>query len=432
MLRVLLIADACSPHIPSVPLQAYLLTRALARRSDLEILLATNRYNEAVLKNDPIAKEVRIEYVPRDELAVWFINTGNRLRKPGLSYTTAMAFNFPGYLRFESHLRYLVRDRFRDGTIDIVHRIAPNSPVMASRLAYLENVPMVVGPLNGGLPWPKEYSDLGRREAEPLRKIRFLYRYSYFHRRMYRHLAGVIAGSRHTATEIPDYFRGRTYYIPDNGVDPERTPFADGWPEPDGAFRFVTVGRLVPYKAMDLAIEALAGSAVLKSCRLTVVGDGPYRDYLVGLAAERGVADRVEFLGNVDHQRVGEVLRRSQAFVFPSLREFGGAVVIEAMASGVPPIAVNYGGPGEHVTPETGLLIPLCRREELVVKLRQAMERLFLDHDLCRTFARNAIRRVKDVYTWDEKAAQIVAVYNDILDDRAGKTQAPRDKSGVA
>ena len=118
---------------------------------------------------------------------------------------------------------------------------------------------MLMGPLNGGLPWPKEYPELRRQEREWLVPVRGLYRHLPYYRTTYLHLAGVIAGSRHTATEVPRYFKGQRFYLPENGVDPSRFPIADAWPEPDGRFTFITVGRLVPYDPVQAVVDGLLG-----------------------------------------------------------------------------------------------------------------------------------------------------------------------------
>src|SRR5207302_992649 len=147
------------------------------------------------------------------------------------------------------------------------------TPTIGSPLAGLTDVPMLLGPLNGGLPWPKAYPELRRQEREWLVPVRNLYRQLPYYRRTYLRLAGVIAGSRHTATEVPRYFKGRRFYLPENGVDPARFPLATRWPEPQGRFRFLTVGRLVPYKGVDLTLDALRRSPRLKACEFVIVGD---------------------------------------------------------------------------------------------------------------------------------------------------------------
>ena len=88
---------------------------------------------------------------------------------------------------------------------------------------------MLLGPLNGGLPWPRAYPELRRQEREWLVPVRKLYRYLPYYRATYCRLAGVIAGSRHTATEVPRAFAGCRFYLPENGVDPGRFALASGW-----------------------------------------------------------------------------------------------------------------------------------------------------------------------------------------------------------
>jgi glycosyltransferase involved in cell wall biosynthesis len=316
---------------------------------------------------------------------------------------------------FEREVFRLFRRQFRDHAFDLIHRITPLSPTMGSPLASLVDVPMILGPLNGGLPWPKEYPELRRREREWLVPFRKLYKYLPYYRSTYRRLTGVISGSRHTATEVPGYCPGGRFFLPENGVDPRRLPVASGWPEPQGRFRFLTVGRLVPYKGADLILQAMRASAALRSCELRVVGDGPHRAHLEGLAREYGLASNVCFAGWVDQRVVAREFAGCQAFVFPSLREFGGGVVVEAMASGLPSIVVDYGGPGELVTPGCGVLLPLAPREELVTRLRGAMERLALDRPLCRALGGAAAERVRAEFTWPAKAARVVGIYRQVL-----------------
>src|SRR5262249_26169777 len=177
---------------------------------------------------------------------------------------TAMAW--PISVVFEPAVFRAFARRLDRGDFDLIHRVTPLTPTIGSPLARRTGVPMLIGPLNGGLPWPKEYPDLRRREREWLVPVRGLYRHLPYYRSTLRPLPGVTAGSRPTATEVPRYFKGKRFYLPENGVDPARFPLGTAWPEPQGRFRFITAGRLVPYKGVDLTLEAIGGSALLKSC----------------------------------------------------------------------------------------------------------------------------------------------------------------------
>jgi glycosyltransferase involved in cell wall biosynthesis len=417
--RVLLIAEACNPTWTSVPLVGYNFARVLAARPDLEITLVSHVRNRAALEADPIASAARLVFVDNEWVARPLYKLSRVLRGgQGLSWTIDTAMAWPSYMVFEHELLRLFRRRFARGEFDLLHRLTPLSPTMGSPLAGKVDIPMLLGPLNGGLPWPKEYPELRRQEREWLVPVRKLYQYLPYYRSTYRHLAGVIAGSRHTATEVPRSFTGRRFYLPENGVDPQRFPLATAWPEPGPRFRFLTVGRLVPYKGADLTLEAMSRSPLLKTCELCIVGDGPQRPHLEALVREYGLESSVHFLGWVDQQRLGQEFGRSQAFVFPSLREFGGGVVLEALASGLPSIVVDYGGPGELVTPDCGILLPLKPRKELVEQLRAAMEALAGDPGRCRALGRAACQRVREEFTWATKAERIVAMYREILDEK--------------
>jgi glycosyltransferase involved in cell wall biosynthesis len=422
---VLLIAEACNPRWSSVPLVGYNLAKALAVRPDLEVTLATQVRNRAGLEADPITARARVAFIDTEAFGRPFFRLRQLLRGgAGLSWTINTALAWPAYMVFEKKVFRHFADPLRRHEFDIVHRVTPVSPTLGSPLASLVDIPMLIGPLNGGLPWPKEYPGLRRREREWLVPVRRLYRYLPYYRSTYRRLAGVVSGSYHTASEVPSDFQGRRYYLPENAVDPECFPIADAWPEPESRFRFITIGRMVPYKAMDLILEAMAGSPALRGCELVLIGDGPERAPLEAQAAAAGLRDAVRFAGWVDQVALAGALRQAQAFVFPSLREFGGAVVLEAMASGLPAIVVNYGGPGELTTDECGIRLPLAPRAPLVQDLRAAMEALAADPDRCRRLGAAACRRVRQHFTWNVKAARIVEIYHELIHATAATGQS--------
>jgi glycosyltransferase involved in cell wall biosynthesis len=179
----------------------------------------------------------------------------------------------------------------------------------------------------------------------------------------------------------------------------------------------VTVGRLVPYKGFDLILQAMAQSAELRrDAELVIIGDGPSRAALEAQASELGISSIVTFTGWIDHAKLQQRLRSAQVFAFPSLREFGGAVVVEAMACGLPPIVVDYGGPGEIASDGCGICLPMAPRKELVDGLSEAMTTLLRDPERCRRMSLAGLERVRNDFSWPRKAAQIVAIYRDVLE----------------
>jgi glycosyltransferase involved in cell wall biosynthesis len=415
-IRVLLIAEACNPTWTSVPLVGYNLARALASRPDLKITVATHIRNRDGLATSDLGRLAEIEFIDNEWIARPIYKLARLLRGgEQLGWTIDTALAWPSYVVFEHMVRQRFGRRLQRGDFELVHRATPLSPTAVSPLAAKTRVPMIAGPLNGGLAWPKEFPDLIRREREWLVPLRNLYRLLPYHRSTYRHLAGVITASRSTAAEIPRHFHGLRFHLPENGVDPARFPIAERWPQPAGRFRFVTVGRLVPYKGLALTLEAIRQSPALRQCELVVIGDGPDRPLHEQFVREHGLQQCVSFRGQVAQSELAAQMRQSQVFVFPSLREFGGGVVLEAMACALPCIIVDYGGPAELVTEATGVKLPMRRREELVESLRIAMEKLAASPDKCRGMGAAAAADVADRHTWEAKARRVVEIYRTIL-----------------
>ena len=146
--------------------------------------------------------------------------------------------------------------------------------------------------------------------------------------------------------------------------------------------------------------------------RLEIIGDGQMRAPLEEQAARLGATDAVTFHGWLDHRDVQGVMAGCDAMVLPSIREFGGGVVLEAMALGVPPIVIDYAGPGELVEPEWGIPVPLGSREAIVASLRAVFEGLVRDPAPLAAMGRAARARVDAAFTWDRKAARILEIYD--------------------
>ncbi|MEM7312235.1 MAG: glycosyltransferase family 4 protein [Planctomycetota bacterium] len=415
-LRLLVIAEACNPTWTSVPLVGYNFASALARRDDLEVTVATHPRNRRAVESDEISELAEVIYPDNEYVAARMYSIAQLLRgAKGKGWTTNTAFQSLSYLFFERELHRMVGKRLDRGEFDLIHRVTPVTPTVGSPIASWTDVPMVVGPMNGGLPWPEEYPELRKQENEFLVPLRKAYKLFPYYRSTYRKLKAAIAGSQHTATEIPKYFKGQKYLLPENGVDPRRFKLADSWTPPTDKFRFVTVGRLVPYKGLWLTLEAMRNSETLRKCELVVIGDGPDRERIEKMVADFDLKEQVQLIGWLEQTEMAKVLAQSQCFVFPSLREFGGGVVLEAMSSGLPSIIVKYGGPIDLMDESSGILLPMAPREQMVDYLRSAMESLVENPRLCWQLGDAAVQRVRDEFTWAAKAKRLSNIYHELL-----------------
>jgi glycosyltransferase involved in cell wall biosynthesis len=156
-------------------------------------------------------------------------------------------------------------------------------------------------------------------------------------------------------------------------------------PNDGGPFRVVTVARLVEFKGTAETIRAFAALDAERAAEFIVVGDGPERETLVTLAADLGVAGRVQFRGALGPDAVRRELQRSDAFVLHALDGANGAcegfgvAATEAAACGLPVVASRCGGlPDQVVHGETGFLV----EQRDIAGTAQALARLRDDADL--------------------------------------------------
>jgi glycosyltransferase involved in cell wall biosynthesis len=161
----------------------------------------------------------------------------------------------------------------------------------------------------------------------------------------------------------------------------------------------LVLGRLVPHKRVEIALETVAAlRAELPAVRLVIAGQGWWDAKLRERAAELGVADIADFVGHVSDAERHRLYARSWVSLVPSVKEGWGLVVVEAGAHGVPSVAFeSAGGITESIVAgETGLLARPDDVEDFVAQTRT----LLLDHGLrARMGVQAAIHAKK--YSWD-------------------------------
>lgn len=174
----------------------------------------------------------------------------------------------------------------------------------------------------------------------------------------------------------------------------------------------VTVAHLVARKRHADVLRALAVLAARHpTLRYAIIGDGPERTALEGLAARLGVAERVDFHGQLAPEEALSTARRCTLFVMPSTDEAFGVVYAEAMAAGVPAIGCR-GEPGPEEIAAAGdgfVLVPPGDIE----RLTQRIDELLSDGQRLREAGRRARATVAANFTWERCGQQTLAAYLD-------------------
>lgn len=411
--KVLLLAEAANPEWFSVPLVGWSLAKAILDR--VPSRLVTQIRNEDAVRRAGLTDD-QVTFIDSEAIARTLHKVGAKLNMGWTAKTAAAAIGYP---YFERLVWQQFGDEIAKGTYDIVHRITPLTPTASSLIApkvKKAGARFVLGPLNGGVPWPAQFQAERKQEREWLSYVRGAYKAMPGRGATFGASDIIYAGSRHTLSEFPASARDKAVWLPENAVDPARftqvnTPYTGEEP-----LRLVFLGRLVPYKGCDMAIRAAGELLRAGRATLQVIGDGPQMSALRALADREGVADAITFEGWVAHEKVQDHLAAAHVLAFPSVREFGGGVVLEAMATGVVPAIVDYAGPGELVTDAEAALIPLGAKDEIVASLSRALSAMADDPALVATRRAAGLAKIEERYTWARKAEKIIADYHRLRD----------------
>lgn len=343
--------------------------------------------------------------------------------QPRLRYVTQELF-----LRFvtqRAQLR-LARKLVKTYAIDVVHQPTPVSPREPSLLTKL-GAPVVIGPMNCAVDYPPAFRHLDfpltralvwlARATAPVMSFIFAGK---------REAALLLVANERSRAALVGGNTAKLSVIPENGIDLDIWRPRAARPAEKATCGFVFVGRLILSKGVDLFLQAFeTARAQHPTMSALVVGDGPELEGLQKVMRARGLLSEVPdepgkvcFTGWRTHAQIADLLRTQDCFVFPTLFECGGAVVLEAMAMRLPVIASGWGGPADYIDPSCGELITEESPQKFVDGLVAAMLRLARDPALRERMGAAGRRKVEEQYTWDSKIDHMIDFYRLAMDEQ--------------
>ena len=410
--NVLLCAYQCGPGLGSVSQIGWEWYSRLSAR--LPVTLVTHSRNrDALEKNGAPLGNSSVRYIDTE----WFAGPLYRLASYAFRQSQHSVFlvsSIDFYVYDAQAYRGLKRLPSRPWTL--IHAVTPVSPLAATRL-YKLNLPLIVGPWNGGLESPTMFPDIMRQDSAWLYPFRSAGKLIDAVIGCTRHAARILSATRSTTASLPYSCRSRTERLLENGVDLSIFHTAESPPPPsrEVPLRLIFVGRLVPFKGVSMLLESVARLRNELPLHLTVVGAGPLLGRLEKEAIEKGIGPIVEFTGNLPLTEVAARMRQAHLFCLPSVRESGGAVLLEAMACGLPIAAVAYGGPAEIVDEQVGRSLPPDGPEAVIGGLVNLFREVIEQPEVWRRKGLEGKRRAIEQYGWDAKIDRALEIYTEVL-----------------
>jgi glycosyltransferase involved in cell wall biosynthesis len=414
MKRVLLCAYQCGEAMGSVSQIGWEWYSRMAKETKLT--LVTHIRNKASLtKSGAPIGDSEIIYIDTE----WFASPLYKLAQkllPGKEHAIFMLSSLDYFLYDQIALKVLKEKMSQGVSWDLIHIVTPVSTFTPSCLHKLQ-IPLIIGPLNSGLTTPKGFSEIMKAEASWLYPTRYLGRFLDFLLNSSKNTKTILTATKATLSSLPAKVHSRCIKMIENGVDLNRFS-ATSWPNSPSLtnpLKILFVGRVIPVKGLPMLLSAISKVKEKLPVELTVIGDGSELNYCKEKAKELNISKEVKFLGALPLDKVAEHMQNAHVFCLPSVRESGGAVLLEAMASARPVVAIDFGGPSEIVDKEVGILIPAKNTEFVISHLITTFIDIFENPKKWRLLGENGRKQAETKYTWSVKIQTALEIYQQNL-----------------
>ncbi|MBB4187171.1 glycosyltransferase involved in cell wall biosynthesis [Sinorhizobium terangae] len=398
MAKILLVAPTCDGEDVGEAWVAFQWARRLGERHELTLLTYHKRGATPAAQQLTGIKIVEWREPP-------FLGRAERLN----------SMMKPGYVPFYFRARRWIREAVDRGErFDLVHQPVPVAMRYPSPAANL-GLPLVIGPVGGGLSSPPGFAaeDASAPWFVGMRRLDgYRWRWDPLLRGTFQNADCVLGIAGYVKEQLAGMRMRRFEVMSETGLD-EVPPPVDRAGR-SGPTKLLYVGRLVRTKGARDIIRAMALLRDL-AVELDIVGEGPERSECETLIASLGLNKRVTLHGWRAKEELPEFYRRADVFVFPSYREPGGNVALEAMGYSLPLVVIDRGGPGSATSERCAIKLPITTPEALAAAIAAAIRRLVIDPELRCQMGLAAHEHVTQTALWSAKLDRMDSIYKDII-----------------
>jgi glycosyltransferase involved in cell wall biosynthesis len=284
---------------------------------------------------------------------------------------------------------FIAKNLMNSQKFDVIHQVTFVSVRFPSLLGLL-GVPFIFGPVSGG-----ERAPMALRKSFPLKGWLWdllrdiLNTFIWFDPWM--HLTFLTADSIYVTSKetrhlIPFFYQAKVKQQLAIGINVDSQPVSQKKINPEKEIKILYVGNLLYLKGIHLALRAFSEfQKDSPGSKFVLIGDGGEREWLKQQSRDLGIETNVQWLGRMPQEEVLKQYPLFDVFLFPSLHDSGGMVILEAMSQDLPVICLDLGGPGVIVDETCGLVIPTENQTEsdVVNSIRGALVK-FIENPLWR------------------------------------------------
>jgi glycosyltransferase involved in cell wall biosynthesis len=401
-MRVLLSAYACEPNKGSEPGVGWNWALEIEKLGH-QVWVLTRRNNKETIQNyfklNAKPKNLNFIYYDLPKWLSWWKKGGRGV--------------YVYYLLWQIGAFFSAKSTQKAIKFDLVQHITFVAVRQPSFMGLL-GIPFVFGPVGGGERAPyllRKGFGLKGWIKDFLRDVaNFLVKFDPLMHITFGSASKILATSKQTKQLIPTIYHHKTNIQLAIGLDSSSANGNKVKPiENNKPFKLLYVGRFEHWKGMGLGIKAFAKILTLNSnATLTMVGKGPDKDKWKKLSVDLGVGNKIIWIDWIAQTALDEMYKEHDLFLFPSLHDSGGMVVLEAMSHSLPVVCFNLGGPGALVDDSCGINIDvgLCTELQVINKLHTQILLLTNNPEYLNKLSRGAIVRAKET-SWSNAVKSV-------------------------
>lgn len=415
MLSILINAYACSPNMGSEPGMAWNWCVNLAKYCELHIITEGEFRDkiEAVLPTLAQGKNMHFYYNPvSDEIRKMCWNQGD--------------WRFYKYYREWQWKTYIMAEEIiKQHHIDIVHQLNMIGFREPGYLWKIENKPFVWGPIGGLKQFPSSYLEGAGIKMKLFNRIKNIV--NIYQIKHDKRVDQALKKADLLISSIPDSYNAIKKYkglnsiiIPETGCFIDDNSIKRNKEEKvDDDFRLLWVGKFDFRKQLNIALATMSKLKDKSNIKLIICGSGSDNQisYYKQMAINLGIEDNVVWKGNIENSKVKEEMRKSDIFFFTSVSEDTSTVVLEAVSCGLPVLCFDTCGMGYVINESVGQKVPLTNPRQSADEFAEKINYLYNNREYLQKLSDGCKQRQKEL-SWDNKAKQMVELYNKVKNER--------------
>jgi glycosyltransferase involved in cell wall biosynthesis len=391
----------------------------LALSKDSQLILLTRKQHEAPIRAELHRMGIQVpEFVFFDLPLFGEMNHRHRLMK--LYYIFWQFFA----------LFIVVPLQFTKRRVSIIQHCTYNVVDMPGFLWAAPKSKFVWGPIGGGQVPPKWSLSLygTSRWKQHLRSfIKSTLRYNPLILLACHFSSKILVANDDTLFRLPSFAKRKVIKCLETAIDKPNFVQSDsgreilsGSSDKNHFLNIAWVGQLEARKGFPIILGALAklretAPDLFKLIKLDVVGSGPLEQSYRHQVDVLKLTDTISFLGVLKHSSINDVYAKASVFTFTSIQDTSGNVLLEAMAQGVPCIALNHHGASEILSKGGGILVTANSMQEAITGFSEGIQRILFDQRFRDLLSKDAIDSISKNHLWENRKTVLIDIYDEIL-----------------